>query len=355
MGEAIFGLIAAVIGSIISMANASNTNRTNQQIQRETNASNEAINERQLQHADAAAEAADQRTRALFNDLYSPQAKITQYKAAGLNPALEYGMQGASGVTNSGSQANTPNAIPMQATQLQRLMGMDNSTTIADAMLKTAQAGKAKAEEKNAIKDLDVKDATIVEIEKNTEKLQAETQNKLQEIQESIAKIENMQHQNSMYDSQAEVMRANAELLNTDLLTRGEINKATLKKMNAEAENYAALVQKNLAEAEKLGLDIELFRETYADQVKMIHWKLLETIANTNELNALAGKLKSEEWLNTLEAEPEQALQDLLKEKGGNNTPAIYKEVAGGLKTILQTLGSIFSFSKGVRTIKKVK
>lgn len=352
--ETIFGLITAIIGAIISMANASSTNRTNLQIQQQTNASNEAINERQLQHADQAAADADARTRALFNDLYSPAAKIAQYKAAGLNPALEYGMQGASGVTTSGAQAGTPNAIPMQSAQIQRIMGMDNATSIADAMLKSAQAGKAKADEKNAIKDLDVKDATIVEIQTNTEKLTAEAKLKQQQIQESIAKIENMEQQNAMMESQRLLNEANEAILHTDLITRGEFNEANINLLKKQANNYAELAKKNLKEAEKIGLDIELFRATFADQVKLMEYKVLETLASAEELNAMTRYLDSEEWLNKLEGEPEAALQEMLKQKGDKTLP-IYKEAIGGLKEILHTLGSIFSFSKGTRTIKKIK
>lgn len=51
-----------------------------------------AINRRlNYKYNEMAAENADKRTRALYNDIYSPKALLGQYAEAGLSPSLMFG------------------------------------------------------------------------------------------------------------------------------------------------------------------------------------------------------------------------------------------------------------------------
>lgn len=61
-----------------------------------------ALNEQAANNADA-------RTRALFNDLYSPQAQMEQYRRAGINPSLMLS-KGLGGSGSSGAQGGAGNA-----------------------------------------------------------------------------------------------------------------------------------------------------------------------------------------------------------------------------------------------------
>lgn len=65
------------------------------------NLMNEVQMERTFGYNEAAAKNADKRTRALFTDLYSPQAKVKQLKDAGLSVGMMYGQGGASGTTST--------------------------------------------------------------------------------------------------------------------------------------------------------------------------------------------------------------------------------------------------------------
>ena len=47
------------------------------------------------------ADSADARTRALYSDLYSPEAKVKQLKEAGLSVGLMYGQGGAGGTSST--------------------------------------------------------------------------------------------------------------------------------------------------------------------------------------------------------------------------------------------------------------
>lgn len=90
-------------------------------------------------YGEMAAENADKRTRALYNDFYSPQALLKQYQAAGLSPSLMFdgtpGQGGMSGAQGSGPSGVGPIFSPIEMAQFQNLM--------ADAKLKNAEADRA--------------------------------------------------------------------------------------------------------------------------------------------------------------------------------------------------------------------
>ena len=99
-------------------------------------------------YGEMAANSADARARALFKDLYSPEAKVKQLKDAGLSVGLMYG-QGGAGGTSSTAGAMGQGAGGQQAKQP---LGILQS---AELGLMLAQAKKLNAEAED--KSLDVK------------------------------------------------------------------------------------------------------------------------------------------------------------------------------------------------------
>lgn len=77
-------------------------------------------------YGELSADAADARTRALYNDLYSPAAQIRQLKEAGLSPSIYAsgglaGKSGTSGAQGSGASGIAPNVFgidPLTASQM---------------------------------------------------------------------------------------------------------------------------------------------------------------------------------------------------------------------------------------------
>lgn len=71
--------------------------------------------------SEAAARNADERTRKLYNDLYSPMALTKQYEAAGLSPALMFGgtpgQSGQMGAMGSGAAGPQPQTYGFNAAQ----------------------------------------------------------------------------------------------------------------------------------------------------------------------------------------------------------------------------------------------
>ena len=116
------------------------------------NLNNELQMERTFGYNERAAKNADARTRALFTDLYSPEAKVKQLKKAGLSVGLMYGQGGASG-TNSTQGAQGAGAGNQQAAHVdlskQLELGLMNS------QIKALEAGanKDNADAKNKEQD----------------------------------------------------------------------------------------------------------------------------------------------------------------------------------------------------------
>ncbi len=92
-----------------------------------------------------AAQNADARTRALYNDLYSPSAQLQQIKDAGLSPSLFYGdgggISGQSGAMGSGASGISPQVFGAPQFDFTQL-----AKSIAEVDLIKAQTQKTKSE-----------------------------------------------------------------------------------------------------------------------------------------------------------------------------------------------------------------
>ena len=123
-------------------------------------------------YGEMSADNAQARTKALYSELYSPEAKVKQLKEAGLSVGLMYG-QGGAGGTSSTAGAQGQGAGGQQGKQpIGILQG-------AELGLMAAQAKKLEAEADNLNQDTKVK-------EKQQQKLAEE----VTEIKANVAKIE---------------------------------------------------------------------------------------------------------------------------------------------------------------------
>lgn len=166
---------STIVGGIINAAYGAYNNWYAQQREEQARRENYQYNELAAQNADA-------RTRALYQDLQSPSALLQQYKEAGLSPSLMFGGNGGAGAQPStgamgaGVAGITPTSYGISAMESAQLALID------------AQTKKTEAEAKNVDTDTDKKKAEIDNIVQNTknQQLQAEWQ----EWQNSINAIE---------------------------------------------------------------------------------------------------------------------------------------------------------------------
>lgn len=101
------------------------------------------------------ANAADARTRKLYEDLYSPKALLQQYKDAGLSPSLMFGGGGPGGTTVQGAQGEGASGIGTQTFGI-------NPVDLSQVKLANAQAENIKAD--TQLKEVNTE---IAEIEKS--------------------------------------------------------------------------------------------------------------------------------------------------------------------------------------------
>ena len=122
------------------------------------NLNNELQMERTFGYNERAAKNADARTRALFTDLYSPEAKVQQLKDAGLSVGMMYGQGGASG-TSSTQGAQGAGAGNQQAAQVNLSKQLELGMMTAQIKALEAGANKDNADAKNKVPTKDLKES----------------------------------------------------------------------------------------------------------------------------------------------------------------------------------------------------
>lgn len=113
----------------------------------------------------------DERTRALYTDLYSPEAKVRQLKEAGLSVGMMYGQGGASGTSStSGAQGG----------------GGGNQQGGHVNMAQALQLGMMKAQVDNLNADTELKEQDTLKKQKETVKLGEE----VEKVKTEVTKME---------------------------------------------------------------------------------------------------------------------------------------------------------------------
>lgn len=134
-GAGIFGTIASVFNNLYN-------NQKAEERAKKDRAEN-------YKYSELAASNADDRTRALYNDFYSPKALLKHYQEAGLSPSLMFdGTPGQGGM--SGAQGSGASGIQTPYYPMTTLEGAQTAAIIAGIQ-------KTKAETANINKDTDLK------------------------------------------------------------------------------------------------------------------------------------------------------------------------------------------------------
>lgn len=137
LGAAGISAASGIVGNLIGLGSSYLNNQWASELASQDRAENYMYNEK-------AAQKADIRTRALYNDFYSPEAIMRQYKAAGLSPSLMFGgtpgQGGVTGAQGSGSSGTQTHFTPFMPTSM---------LEAAQTALIAAETQKTKEETKN--------------------------------------------------------------------------------------------------------------------------------------------------------------------------------------------------------------
>lgn len=149
--------IGALIGGAMGMANSAINAGYQRELTEQDRRENYMYNEMAAGNADA-------RTRALYNDFYSPGALLKQYQEAGLSPSLMFGgtpgqggMSGAQGAGTSGIQTHYTPISFMEGIQAANIQAQTEKTK---AETKTIEESRG-ATIKDILADAGLKEASI--------------------------------------------------------------------------------------------------------------------------------------------------------------------------------------------------
>lgn len=111
-------------------------------------------------YGEMAAENADKRTRALYNDYYSPEALMRQYEAAGLSPSLMFGgtpgQGGTSGAQGTGAAGPQTPFMPISMVEAAQAANLFAQTKKTKAETENIEEQTKNVEQDTALKELEV-------------------------------------------------------------------------------------------------------------------------------------------------------------------------------------------------------
>ena len=224
-----------------------------------------------------AANAADERTRSQFNDLYSPEARVQQLKNAGLSVGLMYGTggtvgqgqaSGAQGGGASGQQGKSNSAM---------VNGLGLAQIMSNVRLNESMAKKNEAEAEEALENANEKRGgnpmgqTIIEnIKADTGVKEADRALKFSQMNLNNALTTAKELENAFntdaYDTKLEMLKYQTSIAFQDLqevIRNNEIGEATKATKIKQFEAQLELVQNQAFEAlTKAGLNQEQIKLT---------------------------------------------------------------------------------------------
>lgn len=188
-------------------------------------------------YGEMAANEADKRTRALYNDLQSPAALLKQYGDAGLSPSLMYGQSGSAGASpSSGAQGSGASGLGATTYGINLMEG-------AQLGLMKAQADKLNAEARQANANADTneatREATVENLKKDLEVKMANIQNvnlknswqSMENVIEEISMISKQQFGYAITQEQYNQLKETTQKLKGEAdsaLAKGEVDKDTI-------------------------------------------------------------------------------------------------------------------------------
>lgn len=214
-------------------------------------------------YGEMAAENADARTRALYNDFYSPQALMRQYREAGLSPSIMFGgtpgQGGASGAQGTGASGLGTPYMPMS---------MIEGAEVANLMAQTekTKAETATIEGTNARGEAEINKILVEAGATEASKHYTKALTTFQTIENEIAE-NTKQWKEEEIRGQANIALQNAEK------AMWEAKNAKLE-FDFQNETYKTRVEQEQNKTTKLAADIALSRQTKQltfQQEKLIH------------------------------------------------------------------------------------
>ena len=208
-----------------------------------------------------AANNADKRTRALYNDQYSIQAQMKDAKEAGLSPSLFYQGQGTIGQSGAmGAGAGGVGAPYMSISPVD----------IANIELSKAQAEKLRAEKDNVQEDTISKKLenfiTSSTTNETIEQKKLQTQQMAAELENTIAQTANFKWE---YDFNVLTQNEQYKQLvnkNSQLLSEVVLNQSSAKLNDRERKHFDTILDKWQMDVYQKFVEMDIYQQSVDDQ-----------------------------------------------------------------------------------------
>lgn len=335
-----FGLAGQAIQSGVNYA----INQENIKASKELSAEDRSEN---YMYGEKAADAADSRTRALYNDFYSPEALVRQYNAAGLSPGLMVsgtpGQGGHAGAQGSGAAGVQTQFVPYAPVSL----------------LEAAQSAALFAQAKKTEKEAEVvQPLSESEISKNladaghkqAAKAALEAQTAGQELQNYITEhtadasiyqicelAEQAAHKSEIMYQEMRSAKVTADLDEQLFDTNLEKGKKDLEKLSASILNTKANTR--LTDEQRRAVKVDMLNSIDEIQQK---WKALDIEEKKTTSYT--------DWINAQLPYVEKQLELKLKELGVAQWRLVVDGVTNTIKAIAIGAGAAAAF-KGPGTV----
>lgn len=267
--------------------------------------------ERNYQYNEKSANNADQRTRKLYKDLYSPSATIEQLQEAGLSPSL-YASNGAGTTGTSGAQGGGTGGTGAPIYTPMDLAGAEAAQAQARKLNAEADVIEGKNERgRTEIENL-ILEGGGIKAETAYKKILSIGEDLKNQINEGSIEdqIRNIQLQGTLWEKQIEVYTAQIDLskqeFNWNKETWNDRKKQILEQNTLLAKQaYLAEAQANLAQSniklnekqiEKFNAEIDRLAQETA-----IEWAQLEINKKSQEAQQEWYKSQDEKWRKELQ------------------------------------------------------
>lgn len=349
-GSAAGGMYGAGISGILNILNTAINHELN-------NRSIEYTADLNYKYGEKAADNADRRTRALYNDLYSPQARLQQLKDAGLSAGLMYGTAGAGGTTSTAGAMG--HGAGNQQAKANFLDILQNAAIQSEINRNNAEANKSNADARKSNADAEVTEQTgteeafakIAELQARAgnEKAQAtftELQSDFQDIQNEIAK-ETKDYQIELIDYQAEKMLHDSEKAYYESLSakyNAEVDEETVnERIQQVALQNQNLMVDILVKQSEIGLNNAQAQTAIQNAT---------TYATSAKFNAVTARAEVKQRREIFEKQLKFEIEKFGIETEQKNTGMIVESVNNAIRTLGYVYGASILTNRATNNIK---
>lgn len=290
--------MSGLLSTILGIGGGLLQNQQNQEINKESYQQQQQLLGLQQQYATEQANLADQRARAMYNDLQSPEALRSQIEKAGLSVGLMYGQGGMQGNLQSGAQAESPSAPSRNMLAMENIVSAQTQNAVANAEKTKAEVENIKSDTAKNWKDVPLKEKQLIIMEGTIERTKTEINKLNEEIKTEAQKQINLAKDTDKKEAEKNYTEALTSYTQTQEFIANKLADAQEEEIKAHAAQMRAA-------AAKLNVEAATLKATMESTIKMAVYE-----AAMKEIELIYEPHKRDlEW-STMQAELDKTIEE---------------------------------------------